>query len=233
MNVYKSAGFDVIEKNDKVIKMQMTLALISNIETKGGKEAITLALTDCHSQKPQVGYIASEPDTARIYFTQTKRIYDELSAELSTYVELEAGFDDVTFQHLLTLDAIHLSGGDTYRFLFALKQRNLMPALCDYVRNGGVLIGGSAGAMIMTPSIITASLCGDVDNVGIKVLSGLGVVPFIFVPHHIKNAEAIHDVRQLVNSEGVKCYLCSDDDSLVLLEGQDQWQLLGEPVLVI
>lgn len=211
----------------------MALALISDPMKPAGKAAIKLALTDCDSPQPQVGYIASEPDIDRRYFTLTKQIYDEFDAELSTYIELEAGFDDVTFQHLLTLDAIHLSGGNTYRFLFALKQRNLMPALCDYVRNGGVLIGVSAGAMIMTPSIITASLCGDVDNVGVKALSGLGLVPFIFVPHHIKNGEAIHDVRQLVNSEGVRCYLCSDEDSLVLLKGHKQWKLFGEPVLVI
>ncbi|WP_298770715.1 hypothetical protein [uncultured Shewanella sp.] len=85
----------------------------------------------------------------------------------------------------------------------------------------------------MTPSIITASLCGDVDHVGLNELSGLGLTPFIFVPHHIKNGEAIHDVRQLVNSEGLRCYLCGDDDSLVLLEGHEQWKLLGEPMLVI
>ncbi|WP_298770717.1 hypothetical protein [uncultured Shewanella sp.] len=112
----------------------MTLALLSDPTTKSGKAAIKLALNSRHSQQPQVGYIASEPDIARLYFNQTKQVYNELGAELSTYVELEAGFDDAAFSHLLTLNAIHLSGGNTYRFLSALKQRYLMPALCDYVK---------------------------------------------------------------------------------------------------
>ncbi|WP_299495248.1 Type 1 glutamine amidotransferase-like domain-containing protein [uncultured Shewanella sp.] len=211
----------------------MSLALISDPSTKNGTAAIKLALTDCHSPQPQVGYIASEPDIDRRYFTQTKQIYDKCGVELSTYIELEAEFDDGAFQHLLTLDVIHLSGGNTYRFLFALHQRHLLPALSDYVQSGGVLIGVSAGAMIMTPSIVTASLCGDVNSVGLTDLSGLGLTSFTFVPHGCHSDEEVDSVRQFVKEESVRCYLCRDEDSLVLLKGHKQWTLFGKPMLVI
>ncbi|WP_299009760.1 Type 1 glutamine amidotransferase-like domain-containing protein [uncultured Shewanella sp.] len=211
----------------------MTLALLSYPESKRGKETIKAALTDCDQSNPQVGYIASEPDIDRRYFRQTQQVYEEFGASLSVYLELEDAFDEAAFEQLLTLNAIHLSGGNTYRFLCALKQRNLMPALIDYVEQGGILIGVSAGAMIMTPSIVTASLCGDVNHVGLQELSGLGLTPFTFVPHSEKLGKDIIAAREMVNSEGVKCYLCSNDEGILLRKGQARWQLFGEPVLVI
>jgi peptidase E len=81
---------------------------------------------------------------------------------------------------------INLSGGNTFRFLKSIKERGAESRLVEYARNGGILIGVSAGAMILTPSIESAFICGDVNTVGLSDLEGLELVSFFFDPHSSK-----------------------------------------------
>jgi dipeptidase E len=103
--------------------------------------------------------------------------------DLSPYFELGDGYNPDELDTLLTCDAIHLSGGNTYYFLHWLRVRNLLIRLREYVARGGVLIGVSAGAILMTPNIGSASLCGDMPLEGMTDYAALGLVDFAFVPH--------------------------------------------------
>ena len=184
------------------------LLFLSQHDSSNGRKAIIATL----GNKPiKIGYIASQPDDERIFFEQTRHFYQQLGYELSIYLELEVGFDEVVLNQLLKLDAIHLSGGDTFRFLSAIKNRGLEPLLTSYYQKGGILIGVSAGAMIMTPSIETAMFCGDVNTVGLIDQTGLSLVDFTLVPH-------VEDKFSLIE-QGVtpkNCYLMSDEDAFTI-----------------
>ena len=58
---------------------------------------------------------------------------------------------------LLKSDLIFLGGGNTFYFLKHLKSTGLIDELKTFAANGGVLCGLSAGAIIMTPHVHTAS----------------------------------------------------------------------------
>ncbi|GIU35832.1 Type 1 glutamine amidotransferase-like domain-containing protein [Shewanella schlegeliana] len=213
----------------------MKLALLSDPSTKNGQMALNVLLqslvkVDKHSPL-RVGYIASQPDPHREFFQQAQQMYQVLGAELSVYLELEAGFSQSALDHLLSCDAIHLSGGDTYRFLKGLKHRKLLPVLRQYAINGGGLVGVSAGAMIMTPSIASASLCGDINHCELDDLIALNLVDFMFSPH-INQAllQSERFQQQLAPFKQQVC-LCPDDASLLLITdkveqlGDCQWHL--------
>lgn len=63
-----------------------------------------------------------------------------------------------------------------------LKKRNLISKLQDYGENGGVIVGVSAGAHIISPTIGTAQF-GDENDVGLDDLLSLGLVKFEMKPH--------------------------------------------------
>ncbi|ABV86924.1 Type 1 glutamine amidotransferase-like domain-containing protein [Shewanella pealeana] len=218
----------------------MKLALLSDPNTENGQAAINAllqSLVSIKSQSPlKVGYIASQPDPQREYFQQTKMLYKTCGAELSVYLELEAGFSQHALDQLLDCDAIQLSGGDTYRFLKALKSRKLLPVLRQYAINGGALVGVSAGAMIMTPSIASASLCGDINNCELEDLNALNLVDFLFAPHielHVSQEQPLSEPfqQQLARFSQQIC-LCPDDAALLSIDkelkqlGQCHWHLL-------
>ncbi|MCK8046036.1 Type 1 glutamine amidotransferase-like domain-containing protein [Shewanella sp. 1CM18E] len=180
----------------------MNIALLSNPSSDNAQTAIALLLDSVKQQagtKLNIGYIASEPDPQRQYYSQTQAMYQAHNAELNVYLELESDFCESSLKSLLSCDVIHLSGGDTFRFLKALKQQKLLPVLRQYSVDGGAIIGVSAGAMIITPSIASAPLCGDNNDCQLDDLTALNIVDFMFVPHatdkQLKDAQQPHQTK--------------------------------------
>ena len=165
-------------------------------------------------EKPNVGYVASSPDPERIYLGSREAFYATLGAELTTYVDSENCKTPGVMDTLLECDAIHLSGGNTFEFLAWLKQSGLITELERYAQQGGVLVGVSAGAIIMTPSIKTSLLCGDI-AISDGDYRGLGLVPFNFWPHYQKGEEASSVARQVLSSVGLT-YGCPDGSGLIV-----------------
>jgi dipeptidase E len=79
----------------------------------------------------RVGYIASSSDPERRYFLPKQQYYQRYSLDLCLYVELDNAFDATLLDPLFACDAIHLSGGNTFYFLYWLQQRDLLARLRD------------------------------------------------------------------------------------------------------
>ena len=188
--------------------------LLSQHDNEVGRKAISQALFGL--VEPKIGYIASQPDPQRVYFSACQKIYRELGFVMDTYLELEDSFDEETVERILKCDTIHLSGGDTFRCLKNLKERKLIDKLQHFNHNGGVLIGVSAGAMILTPNIDSAYLCGDINEVGLSDLSATNIVGFSFAPHFNKHIEA----PEFMSNEIKNRYLCSDNDALLIINNR-------------
>ena len=109
-------------------------------------------------KKPRIGYISSETDKKRKYFREVKNYYQKYGFSQFLYFDLDEEYDPKIKEKLLSCDAIHLSGGNTYHFLYHIKRRKFTSFLRNYAKNKGVLIGISAGAIIMTPTITTTTL---------------------------------------------------------------------------
>ncbi len=174
---------------------------------------------------PRVGYIPSSSDPERFFFDQIRTYYAALGASVDVYLELDVSFSQQTLPALLACDAVHLSGGNTFYFLHWLKQRAMLPVLRDYVAGGGVLIGVSAGAILMTPDISTSALCGDDLVEGSEDHSGLGLVDFHFLPHFEPGAGTA-EVAAHQSRFPATLYACPDGGGIVV-EGANI-ELFGE-----
>lgn len=135
------------------------------------------------AKEAKVGYLPSSPDPTRKWFEPIKATYNSWGASLR-YFGLEEEFEPHTMEPLFECDAIHLTGGNTFQFLYWLRYRGLIDGLRRFVSCGGVLIGVSAGGILMTPDTNPSFLCGDEPYLGLTDLSGLCVVPFAFAPHY-------------------------------------------------
>ena len=175
---------------------------------------------------PSIGYIPSSSDPERFFFDQICTYYAALGASVDVYLELDVSLSQQTLPALMTCDAIHLSGGNTFYFLHWLKQRAMLPVLREYVARGGVLIGVSAGAILTTPDILTSALCRDELVEGLKDHSGLGLVDFHFLPHFKPGEAGTAEIAAHQSRSSVTLYACPDGGGIVV-EGADI-ELFGE-----
>jgi len=90
-------------------------------------------------------------------------------------------------------DIIFVAGGNTFYLLKAMRKCNFKKVLKNFLKQGKVYIGASAGSIVAGRTIRTASWkFGDKNLVKLKNLKGLNLVPFdIFVHYQPEHAEII------------------------------------------
>lgn len=76
-------------------------------------------------------------------------------------------------------NSLFIGGGNTYKLLNYLKQSEGYRKIEEYIKNGGIVFGGSAGAMIFGKDIQTCNICSsdenlwpDLDTRGFDVMNG-------------------------------------------------------------
>ena len=189
-----------------------------------GGARVGVGLSHDHRARTQFGeaagglvqHLIDREDVGGIVDVHALAYYKSLNANLSVYFELETEYDPEKIEDLLACDAIHLSGGSTYNFLYWLRARRFIPLLRDYVANGGVLIGVSAGAILMTPEISTTCLCGEQPSHNLNDLSALNFVDFAFLPHinQIESPEA--KLIEYSVTQKRKIFGCNDGDGIIV-----------------
>ena len=147
------------------------------------------------------------------------------------YFDIDQEYDKWKIDELLACDAIFLSGGNTYYFLNSLHKHNLIPVLQWFVEKGGVLLGVSAGSILMSKSIaittIDEDIWGDQNTIGLQNLSSLGLNDFEFFPHFDKtDDEIIKRLKQYSKTSKLLIYACNDGDGIVI--NNENIQFFGE-----
>jgi len=166
--------------------------------------------------RPSVGHVAAGRDPRGYWFQRKAAYYAALGARLTEAVVMAAPPDAADWERLAGCDAIHLSGGNTFYFLRALRARGWLPKLREYVANGGVLIGVSAGAIMMTPEISSARLCGDRKVRDLDDLSALALVDFSFAPHFTAGRGWMRKLGDHARRTGRVVHGCSDGDGIIV-----------------
>lgn len=196
----------------------MRLALYSDQEVPANAAMDARVMELIGVARPGIGYVSAAPEPGRGYFEFKRGYYAKLGAELNYLLDWETPDLTNALRELTACDAIHLSGGNTFEFLRWLKQRDVLPVLCAFAERGGVLIGVSAGAILMTPDVSSAALCGDAPDSLLEATAALGLVDFHFWPHYQTGAE--HHLHHAGLLGGMDQVIACPDGAGVVIDGQ-------------
>lgn len=182
-----------------------------------------------NKSNPRVGYIASESDRERKYFNKTKKYYEAMGINNLIYIDLEEEYDETRVDDLSKYDVIHLSTGNTFKFLNLLNKRGMTSKLVDYSKDGGILVGVSAGGIIMGKDIDIAKFA-DVNEVGLDDFSSLDLLGFTVKPHWDKWEHRIDDFKRYAMEDDKKIYVLRDGEAIVV-EG-DEISIYGQGTVI-
>lgn len=178
----------------------------------------------------RIGYIPSAPDPDRYFIDPVTRYYAGYDLDLSLIFDLDEVHDEGEVAGLFACDAIHLSGGHTGEFLARLKAGKMLNRLRDWALEGGVLIGVSAGSILMTQTIALDALFLDERPEDVTDGDALGLVPFEFFPHIDGAASYLPDLVRYSRYTPRPILACSDSDGLVVSDGRAE--CFGKPLWI-
>lgn len=178
----------------------------------------------------RLGYIPSGPDPQRYFFKARKTHYARLGFDTPVYYDLDEPHRAEDIAELFACDAIHLSGGHTGDFLARLKRSGMLGALRDWASAGGVLIGVSAGAILMTPTIAVDALFLGEKPENVANGDALDLLPFEFFPHLGDDAAYLPALVHYSALTPRPILACTDEDGIVVTNGKVE--CFGKPVWI-
>ncbi|WP_108671659.1 Type 1 glutamine amidotransferase-like domain-containing protein [Peribacillus acanthi] len=204
------------------------LVLLSDLDIEDNLPLVMKIKDMVGVSSAKLGYIPSQLDLDRKYFSASIQHFNRLGFQEFLYFDVDEEYDERLIDELLHCDAIYLSGGNTFYFLQNLRQKNITILLKEAVEQGKLLIGMSAGSIMMSSTIKMAGLI-DVNGVGLKDLDALNIVEFDFMPHweHKRSLERLVDYS---NENQKKVYACHDGEGLVV-EG-DRLETYGDVICI-
>ncbi len=194
----------------------MKKLVLHSDQIQGHKKVDLSFMELCGKKSPKLAYITSQSDLQRRYFNEKVEWYKQFGIIDLLYFDVDKEYEEKKIDELLVCDAIFLSGGNTYYFLNTLKKRKFLPILIEYVWKGGILIGVSAGSIIMSKTInITAFY--DENTIGLKDYTALGLVDFEFFPHLDHNMnQFLEDLKKYSIKSNSVIYACKDGDGIIV-----------------
>jgi dipeptidase E len=112
-------------------------------------------------------------------------------------------------------DIYYVCGGNTFYILDRMRKTGLDRILIDAVKQGKFYVGVSAGSIIPGPDIEAAEM-GDPNDINLKDLTGLKLIPYIISPHHSLKEES--DVEKFKEKRKGEKVIPLTDDQAVFIE---------------
>ena len=137
--------------------------------------------------------------------------------------------EELAEKELSNYCAIFIGGGNTYKLLSELKATNAFNKIQEFIKNGGIIYGGSAGSIIMGYSI-NSCLYMDENEVALKEINGFNATNgFSLVAHYTNKTEEKTKIATDYLTEYTKknepVLALPEEDSLYI--NDDKFKIIG------
>lgn len=137
-------------------------------------------------------------------------------------IELENYYKENVVDRIKSADIIWMAGGMTGYLLYWIRRVELDKALPEFLDNGMVYVGSSAGSMICARTQSLADWYIGETEPGANLLPGLGFIDFEIYPHYDDN---LYDE---INKRWIKGKLYLLKNGEVITVADDKIEVLGE-----
>ena len=161
--------------------------------------------------------------TAHIWMKSILEIHERNDIQFETADDLSK----YRLEDLKNFDAIYIGGGNTWSLMQELMDSDFSQELISYIKNGGVVYGGSAGAIVLGKNIDTHD---DENKINLKDTSGFNLLSDYSVACHYTNKQSDRFTDWAISHKSP--ILCLPDEA-GLMFGNDSILCVGTKPCVI
>lgn len=197
----------------------MKLLLLSNTRTNENEDILNLISTLLTSNS-RIGYIPSAPDSERKYLKETELWFSKTGNTYTfDYLDIH-NKKYLSLNDIKSYDGFFISGGNTYSLITALRNSGMTETLKQVARDcEKPIIGVSAGGIVLTPDIRTAT---SENESGITDHSGLNLISFGFYPHFdLNNQSESKEIEVYKKTTGISQVYAVPDTSAIYVIGSE------------
>ena len=149
-----------------------------------------------------------EDDDDKSWMDEEYKTILDLGINESNIIEYKIGNDI----NINDFDIIYMMGGNTFYLLNIIRNTGFDKIIKDFINNGKIYIGSSAGSEILGNSVDIA-LGYDENKVNMKDFTGLKIVDALIVPHSNRKEEFLKDLKNKTHENVIALY---DGDGIIL-----------------
>ena len=155
----------------------------------------------------------SDQENNQKYLPAWKNFIETNQAELIIVDNSQRGkLANLEKQKILSANILIITGGNTFKLLYQLRQSGLDQAILEFWQKDNVVLSGfSAGAIVLSPSIETSK---DVNDPQLTNLNGLNIVNFEIWPHYNSSQEQVLSDFKNKNSPNLRTI--TNDEIIVI-----------------
>lgn len=101
-------------------------------------------------------------------------------------IDMITSGEEFNNKNLYNYSALFIGGGNTFKLLYELKQSEGFNKITEYIKNNGIVYGGSAGAIIFGEDL-ESCLCDDTNEVGLQDITGFNALDGFSLLCHFTN----------------------------------------------
>lgn len=144
------------------------------------------------------------------------------------HIEMVTDANELVIKNLMDYSMIYIGGGNTFKLLSELKTSGAFDKIHNYLENGGVAFGGSAGAIIFGADLEACRL-DDANDVNLIEINGFDVLKGISILCHYTNrtAEKDEQSRQYLLEISEHRKVVALPEEVTLFVNEDNVEVIG------
>ena len=166
---------------------------------------------------------ASKPEPDKNYMIKDKEGMKNLGFDVED-IDIEGKNEKQLKKMLKEKDIICVQGGNTFYLLRAVRKSGFDRVVKDYISQGKIYIGISAGSYIACPTIVQSTwIHQDRNRFGLTDFTALDLVPFIIIAHFKEK------YRKIVENgaETTRYPLVALHDTQAIFVENNKWKVVG------
>lgn len=162
-------------------------------------------------RKPKIMFLPQASFESKPYVNSFVREYGsrlKCKTTCALWAKGEMDYEHIK-QKFDTVDAIYIGGGRYDVLCEQLEKMNLKQLICDFYKKGGLIVGNSAGAMLMFESCVSdyKIMAGIGDEY--EVADGYGLIKGCFCPHSNETSR-----QKFVENNKLDCIMLAENEFL-------------------